>query len=169
MQLVFFDWTAPKHSRLGGDRLPGHQIAAKKRGSSAIALQERAMAFFGALAKDADGRRLLTEQNHRIEFDLTDKDPFCVQIKNGRVETTAGVIEPQHYDVNDLIHFQLSTATLARLFDGKIRFTDALIPIQQNGSDAMLLLECTLFKWSVLSWVGRLFRGAQLRRSGRQA
>jgi len=146
--------------------LPARRIATKKRRSSTIALQDRASAFFGVLAKDADGRRLLAEQNHRIEFDLTDDDPFCVQIKNGRVGTRASVTEPQRYDVNDLIHFQLSEVTLARLFDGKIRFTDALIPIRQDGSDAMLLLECTLFKWSVLSWVGRLFRGAQLRIGG---
>jgi len=146
--------------------MPARRPVAKKRSSSPIVLQDRATAFFGILAKDANGRRLLTEQNHRIEFDLTDADPFRVQIKNGRIKTAAGVIEPQRYDVNDVIHFQLSEATLARLFDGKIRFTDALIPIQQDGTDSMLLLECTLFKWSVLSWVGRLFRGAQLRIGG---
>lgn len=146
--------------------MPARRAAAKKRSSSPKHLQDRASAFFGVLAKDANGRRLLKEQNHRIEFDLTDADPFRVQIKNGRIETTIDVNGPRRYDVNDLIHFQLSEGTLARLFDGKIRFTDALIPIQQDGRDAMLLLECTLFKWSVLSWVGRLFRGAQLRVGG---
>ncbi len=143
----------------------------KRRSSSSAssaALQERAASFFGVLGKDKDGIRLLTEQNHRIEFDLTDNDPFRVEIKNGKIRTVPGVVQPQRLDVNDLIHFQLQAATLGRLFDGKIRFTDALIPIRPDGGDAMLLLECTLFKWSVLSWVGRLFRGAQLR-SGRAA
>jgi hypothetical protein len=163
MQHVFSNWTTLKPSRLGGDRLSGNRIAAKKRRSSRIALQDRALAFFSALSKDKDGRRLLTEQDHRIEFNLTDSDPFCVQIKGGRIRTVAGVTKPPRYDVNDLVHFQLSAATLARLFEGRIRFTDALIPTQEDGSDAMLLLECTLFKWSVLSWIGRLFRGAQLR------
>ncbi len=133
---------------------------------SSISAQKSASQFFGALSEDADGRRLLKEQNHRIEFDLTDADPFRVLIKRGQIKTEAGRTE--RYDVNDLIHFQLSQATLSRLFEGKIRFTDALIPTAQDASDAMLLLECTLFKWSVLSWVGRLFRGAQLR-TGRRA
>jgi hypothetical protein len=145
--------------------MPARRTAPKKR-SSPVALQNQASAFFGVLAKDENGRRLLTEQNHRIEFDLTDAEPFRVHIKDGRIATAAGSVKPERYDVDDLIHFQLSKATLARLFDGKIRFTDALIPIQQDGSDAMLLKECTLFKWSVLSWVGRLFRGAQIRTGG---
>ena len=80
------------------------------------------------------------------------------EFEPGRALSDLGVT-----DVNDLIHFQLSTRTLAKLFDGKIRFTDALIPNEQHGDDPMVLLECTLFKWSVLSWVGRLFRGAQVR------
>ncbi len=145
--------------------MPARRKVPKKR-SSPSALQQRAGAFFGGLADDEHGRRLLTEQNHRIEFDLTDADPFRVHIKNGKIATARGSIEPPRYDVEDLIHFELSKATLARLFEGKIRFTDALIPIRQDGSDAMLLKECTLFKWSVLSWVGRLFRGAQLRNGG---
>ncbi len=140
------------------------RTGARKRRSSKSGLRERATAFFGTLAKDAEGRRLLSEQNHRIEFDVTDHDPFCVRIKNGRIETLAGPIEPRRFDINDLIHFQLSAATLTQLFDAKIRFTDALIPVEQQGKNAMLLLECTLFKWSVLSWVGRLFRGAQIRK-----
>lgn len=148
--------------------MPVRRARPQKHRPSSTTLQERAAAFFGALAKDKDGIRLLTEQNHRIEFDLTDNDPFRVEIKNGRIRTVAGVVKPQRLDVNDLVHFQLAAETLARLFDGKIRFTDALIPIRPDGGDAMLLLECTLFKWSVLSWVGRLFRGAQLR-SGRAA
>lgn len=140
----------------------------KTRSSSAIALQERATTFFGTLTHDKDGRRLLTEQNHRIEFDLTDHEPFRVEIKKGRIRTVPGAVKPRRLDVNDLVHFQLQAATLLRLFDGKIRFTDALIPVREDGGDAMLLLECTLFKWSVLSWVGRLFRGAQVR-TGRAA
>jgi len=129
-------------------------------------LKTRASAFFGVLAKDEIGRRLLAEQNHRIEFDLTDASPFRVHIKDGRIATVSGSVRPERLDLDDLIHFQLSKATLAKLFDGEIRFTDALIPIRQDGRDAMLLKECTLFKWSVLSWVGRLFRGAQCRTGG---
>lgn len=145
--------------------MPARRPAPKKR-SSPNALKNSASAFFGVLAKDENGRRLLTEQNHRIEFDLTDAPPFRVHIKEGRITTVPGAVSPERLDLDDLIHFQLSKATLARLFDGKIRFTDVLIPIQQDGRDAMLLKECTLFKWSVLSWVGRLFRGAQLRTGG---
>ena len=102
------------------------------------------------------GEQLLTEQNHRIHFEITDGKPFRVEVKDGKSGVKTGDLKPAGLDVNDLIHFQLSSATLSRLFDGKIRFTDALIPIRQDGSDAMLLLECTLFKWSVLSWVGRI-------------
>lgn len=129
-------------------------------------LPERASVFFARLAGDADGRKLLREQDHRIVFELTDSNPFSVHVKHGKSGVTTVATKVEGYDVNDLIHFRLSSATLARLFDGKIRFTDALIPIQQDGGDAMLLAECTLFKWSVLSWVGRMFRGAQLRGSG---
>jgi hypothetical protein len=146
--------------------MPKHRRQTTKSRLLQTDLPERASVFFARLAGDADGRRLLREQDHRIEFDLTDSDPFRVHIKRGKSGVTTDVAKPEGYDVNDLIHFRLSSATLARLFDGKIRFTDALIPIQQDGSDAMLLLECTLFKWSVLSWIGRMFRGAQLRGSG---
>ena len=89
-----------------------------------------------------------------------------MEIKKGRIRTVPGAVKPRRLDVNDLVHFQLQSATLLRLFDGKIRFTDALIPVREDGGDAMLLLECTLFKWSVLSWVGRLFRGAQVLEPG---
>ena len=143
-----------------------HRRQTTKSWSPQTDLPERASAFFARLAGDADGRKLLREQDHRIVFELTDSNPFRVHIKRGKSGVTTGAKKAEGYDVNDLIHFRLSSATLARLFDGKIRFTDALIPIQQDGSDAMLLLECTLFKWSVLSWVGRVFRGAQLRGSG---
>jgi len=146
--------------------MPKHRRRTTKHRSPHTDLPERASAFFARLTGDAAGRRLLGEQDHRIEFDLTDGSPFRVHIKRGKSGVKAGATKPEGYDVNDLIHFRLSSATLARLFDGKIRFTDALIPIQQDGSDAMLLLECTLFKWSVLSWVGRMFRGAQLLGSG---
>ncbi len=145
--------------------MPKQRRRTTKLGSTQTDLPERASAFFARLAGDPDGRKLLREQDHRIEFDLMDSDPFRVHIKRGKSGVTTSSTKPEGYDVNDLIHFRLSSATLTRLFDGKIRFTDALIPIQQDGSDAMLLLECTLFKWSVLSWIGRMFRGAQLRGS----
>jgi hypothetical protein len=137
----------------------------KKSKSSGTNLRKQAAIFFGSLAGDADGRRLLAEQDHCVEFDLKGGEAFRVQVKRGKIQVKPGTAKPQRYDVNDLIHFQLRAETLARLFAGKIRFTDSLIPTG-DGSDAMLLLECTLFKWSVLSWVGRLFRGAQLRTIG---
>ena len=87
--------------------MPARRKVPKKR-SSPSALQQRAGAFFGGLADDEHGRRLLTEQNHRIEFDLTDADPFRVHIKNGKIATARGSIEPPRYDVEDLIHFESS-------------------------------------------------------------
>lgn len=144
--------------------MPQRQKLKTKSQKLTMALPERASAFFGSLVKDEYGRKLLREQNHRIHFEITDGKPFRVQVKDGKSGVKTGDLKPEGYDVNDLIHFQISSATLSRLFDGKIRFTDALIPIQQDGSDAMLLLECTLFKWSVLSWIGRMFRTAQLLR-----
>jgi hypothetical protein len=143
--------------------MPGTSIRSAKVNSRKYPLHDQAAAFLGSLAEDAEGRKLLAEQNHRIEFDLTDGDPFYADVKNGSVTIRPGAIQPRRFDAEDTIHFQLQTATLNRLLQGKIRFTDALIPINPDGRDAMLLLECTLFKWSVLSWVGRMFRGAQLR------
>lgn len=137
----------------------------KKSKSSGIDLRKQAAIFFGSLAGDTVGRRLLTEQNHCVEFDLQDGETFRVLVNRGKVQVKPGGAEPRCYDINDLIHFQLRSETLSHLFAGKIRFTDSLIPTG-HGADAMLLLECTLFKWSVLSWVGRLFRGAQLRTGG---
>ena len=127
-------------------------------------LQNQAHAFFASLLTDKKGRRLLTEQDHSIEFDIEDGQPFRVCFTGGRIQLKTGIRRPRRYDINDLIHFQLRAATLAKLFKGKIRFTDSLIPTV-DGKDRILLLECTLFKWSVLSWVGRLFREAQLRTS----
>jgi len=135
----------------------------QKRSNKVIrhVLQDVTRHFFGRLEKDPDGRRLLAEQDHRIEFGLIDGDPFYVAVKNGEVRVKPGSITPRRLDANDVIHFQLRTATLKKLLAGQIRFTDALIPTDPNGKDAMLLLECTLFKWSVLSWVGRMFRRSQ--------
>ncbi len=124
-------------------------------------LARHARLFFERLQQDAEGKKLLREQSQRIEFDLTDEQPFCVEIHKGHVAVKTGQYEPRRFDDPDLIHFQLQRETLLRLLQGEIRFTDALIPVDPQARDSMLLLECTLFKWSVLNWVGRLFRAAQ--------
>jgi hypothetical protein len=126
------------------------------------ALRRRAHSFFSNLRRSERGRKLLSEQNHRIEFDIEGAEPFHVWILNGKVLVRQGGVVPHRFDLPDLIHFELSWKTLELLFEGKIRFTDALIPTDPKGANPMLLLECTLFKWSVLNWVGRLFREAQL-------
>ena len=132
--------------------------------TNSASLSRHAAAFFGSLEKDEGGRKLLAEQDHRIEFDLLDGDPFYVEVKSGNILVHEDIVTPRCYDCNDVIHFQLQSRTLRRLFDGQIRFTDALIPTNQDAEDAMILLECTLFKWSVLNWAGRMFRGAQVRK-----
>ncbi len=129
-------------------------------------ISQYAAVFFGSLEKDESGRKLLAEQDHCIEFDLLDGNSFYVAVKSGNIMVHDGIVRPRSYDSNDVIHFQLQSSTLRRLFGGKIRFTDALTPTNQDANDAMILLECTLFKWSVLNWVGRMFRGAQTRGSG---
>ncbi len=126
------------------------------------ALLQEADEFFGSLESDSRGQVLLREQDHCIEFDLSDGEAFRVEIRQGKVDLRAGPNQPQRFDDPDLIHFALASRTLQRLMRGEIRFTDALIPTDPDGADAMLLLECTLFKWGVLSWVGRLSRAAQL-------
>jgi hypothetical protein len=137
--------------RKAGDRKPADE-----------ALRRRAHSFFSNLRRSERGRKLLSEQNHRIEFDLRESGPFHVRIWNGRVSVRQGAAVPRRFNLPDLIHFELSWKTLELLLEGKIRFTDALIPSDPQGANSMLLLECTLFKWSVLNWVGRLFREAQL-------
>jgi hypothetical protein len=131
-------------------------------GSEPSALQKETRTFFERLSSDDQGRKLLSELDHSIEFCLIDWVPFCLRVEKGRV-LESGITTPQRLDVEDVIHFQLSSATLRRLLAAEIRFTDALIPTDPDANDVMLLLECTLFKWSVLSWVGRMFRGAQVR------
>jgi hypothetical protein len=129
----------------------------------------RARAFFAAIERDPEGRRILGEQGHRIEFDLTDGRPFCVQVRRGRVRIEPRLREPRRFDHPNVVHFRLARRTLERLFEGEILFTDALVPVDPQGQDALLLLDCTLFKWSVLNWVGRLFRAGQTARSPRPA
>ena len=78
--------------------MPARRKSARKSSLSNSGLQDWAATFFGSLAEDADGRRLLSEQNHRIEFDLTDQqDAFSVEIKSGRIRTRKGVIGPRRY------------------------------------------------------------------------
>jgi hypothetical protein len=129
----------------------------------------RARAFFTAVQRDPEGRRILGEQSHRIELDLTDGRPLHVEVRRGRASVKPGAVLPRRFDRSDIVHFRLSTRTLERLLDGAIRFTDALIPVDPRGRDALLLLECTLFKWSVLNWVGRLIRAGQTARQPRVA
>ena len=129
----------------------------------------RTGAFFAALERDPEGRRILREQGHRIEFDLTDGRPFSVQVRRGRVSIEPGRLRRRRFDHPNVMHFRLARRTLERLLDGEIRFTDALIPVDPQGQDALLLLDCTLFKWSVLNWVGRLFRAGQTAGSPRPA
>lgn len=137
--------------------------AVGKTSNEYSSLSDRAGAFFGTLQQDENGRKLLAEQDHRIEFDLLDNRPFHLSVQGGEVAVHDETIKSQRYDCDDVIHFQLRTATLQRLLDGQIRFTDALVPSNPDGNDAMILLECTLLKWSVLNWVGRMFRVAQTR------
>jgi hypothetical protein len=138
-----------------------HARAASARGNSSL-LRRHASLFFGRLEKSEHGRELLKEQDHRIVFEIENGRSFHVDVASGKIKVHDGAVEPRRYDADDVIHFRLSSSTLEKLFGGTIRFTDALIPTDPEGRDAMLLLECTLFKWSVLSWVGRLFRTAQL-------
>jgi len=135
-------------------------------GKNSSALSESAASFFGNLERDGYGRKLLNEQNHRIEFDLLDGRPFHVEIRDGYLAVHDAIVTPSRYDCDDVIHFQIHSETLQKLFDGKIRFTDAFVPTDQDGNDSIILMECTLFKWSVLSWVGRIFRSAQILKSG---
>jgi len=133
-----------------------------RKGRDKAPIQKQARLFFARLQGDSAGKNILYEQNHRIEFDLEDGHTFYVEILRGKVKVRAGSYHPRCFNSPDLIHFQLKMETLVRMFSGKIRFTDALIPADPNGHDRMLLLECGLFKWSVLNWVGRLFRAGQL-------
>lgn len=128
-------------------------------------LSNKTVAFFSALQQDETGRKLLAEQDHRIEFDLVDGRPFHMAIQKGQIAAFDGKIMPRRFDLDDAIHFELQTATLQRLLNREIRFTDALVPADPDGKNAMILRECTLFKWSVLNWVGRMFRGAQTRQN----
>lgn len=122
---------------------------------------QAARAFFAALEKDAVGHRVLCEQNHRVEFDLTDDRPFHLEIRGGHVRVRVGRVLPRRFDRPDLTHLELERATLKRLLAGGIRFTDALIPTDPTGQVTLRVLECTLLKWSVLNWLGRLFRAGQ--------
>lgn len=134
-------------------------VASSKVQSSPL-MQETEQ-FFRRLERSERGRELLVENRHRIEFDLTDDGPFWVEITNGNLAIHHGCVEPQVFDNPEVIHFRMSASTLRKLLRAEIRFTDGLIPTDRQGKDAILLLECTLFKWSVLSWVGRMFRTAQ--------
>jgi hypothetical protein len=135
-----------------------------RRPAGGSGIQKQTASFFAALEEDAFGKQILAEQNHRIEFDLTDGKPFYIEILHHRVVMKSGSCQPKRYDSPDLIHFQLKAATLRHLLAGEIRFTDALIPTDPKGRHQIVLLECGLFKWSVLNWVGRLFRAGQLPR-----
>lgn len=126
-------------------------------------VRSEAEKFFRRLEADAPGRKLLSEIDQILEFRLSSKSSFRLAIEKGRASTLAGVGKPERFDLEDVIHFELDDDTLQKLMRGKIRFTDALIPTDPDGKDTILLLDCTLFKWSVLSWVGRVFRQAQLR------
>ena len=134
-------------------------LASSKVQSSAL-MQETEQ-FFGRLERSERGRELLVENRHRIEFDLIDDVPFWVEITNGTLAIRRGYVEPRVFDNPEVIHFRMSASTLRKLLRAEIRFTDGLIPTDPQGKDAILLLECTLFKWSVLSWIGRMFRTAQ--------
>lgn len=136
------------------------------RGATPLA---RTRAFFAALERDLEGRRILGEQGHRIEFDLTDGRPLYVEVRRGRVSIGPGQLARRRFDHPNVVHFRLARRTLERLLDGEILFTEALIPVDSKGRDALLLLDCTLFKWSVLNWVGRLFRAGQTASSPRAA
>jgi hypothetical protein len=124
-------------------------------------LMQETEQFFRRLEQTDRGRKLLAENLHQIEFDVADDSAFWLEIRNGQLLVHVGHVEPRQFDNPGLIHFRLTASTLRKLLRGEIRFTDGLIPTGPDGEDSILLLECTLFKWSILSWVGRMIRTAQ--------
>jgi hypothetical protein len=143
--------------------MPSETVSPRTEAASAI--QQETECFFARLAEDESGRKLLSELNQSVEFRLPGKSAFRLVVADGRISSQSGVPKQESFDREDVIHFHLAVATLRRLIRGKGRFTDALIPTDPDGKNKIILLDCTLFKWSVLSWVGRLFRQAQLRAS----
>jgi hypothetical protein len=124
-------------------------------------LTGRARSFFRGLTTTERGKQLLREQNHCIEFDLPGAEVFQVRIHEGAVSVLKGRAQLDRFDLPGLIHLELSKKTLELILLGELGFIDALIPSDPAGTHAIKLLECTLFKWSVLNWLGRLFREAQ--------
>jgi hypothetical protein len=121
----------------------------------------RARSFFRGLTTTDRGKQLLREQNHTIEFDLPGADVFHLRVREGALAVLEGPAQPHRFDLPDVIHLELSKKTLELILLGKLGFIDAFIPSDPTGTRAIKLLECTLFKWSVLNWLGRLFREAQ--------
>ncbi len=85
-------------------------------------LVEIARTFFDDLEKLPAGKEELNKFDRKVEFELIDDRPFTAAIRSGKVSVTEGITEPPDMAA---LRFKTSRDVITRLFNGKIRFTDA--------------------------------------------
>ena len=108
-----------------------------------------------------EGCRLLREHDQVIIFELTDGQPLVLTIRRGQINIQTGEIDNAAPNSREITRLRTSAATLASIFNGQNRFSDALIPTQKN-LEPIYMVENWLFKMAIINWLGRLIRTAQL-------
>ncbi len=131
-----------------------------------MSVKEMAQRFFVNIQDSPQGRDILGKFNCRIEFELTDGESVSVNVRDGRVSTTAISDESNG---SHTVHFITDHETLARLFGGKLRFTDAYT--HQRGRSGGLAKGHLYVREApgiggtlggvLVRWIGRLVRTGQ--------
>ena len=83
---------------------------------------ERAQKFFDGVKESPEGVVELNRYNRKIEFEVIDGDSVSVDVKDGKASLSKGVSDVRNPSV---VRFIADKELLMRLFNGKIRVTDA--------------------------------------------
>ena len=98
---------------------------------------EIAGTFFGNIEKSAKGQQELKRCDRKIEFAITDDQPFSVQVKNGIVSLQRGINKSPGRDV---CRITIGRDELLAMFGGRIQFTDFYLKQRDgiSGSQALV-------------------------------
>lgn len=117
--------------------------------------------FFQDLAQDPKAKEILGRMDQKVQFRLRDGEPMFIDIKDGLVKVKKGEVKVKGDFDSGVTRLDTDRQTLLEIFEGRMRFADAIIPTRYDWDGGLKMVENWMLKWGVMNWLGVLIRMGQ--------
>ncbi len=117
--------------------------------------------FFDGLHGDPPSQEILNKLEQKIQFRLRDGDPILIDFNNGKTTVKQAEVDVKGGFDKGVTRFDTDRQTLLDIFQGRLRFSDAIIPTKYNWDGGIKMVENWFLKWRVMTLFGILIRMGQ--------